>query len=77
MMPESFEYAKNGGRKYLLRNKGDGTFEDVTAKAGLEGENLGFSFGVAAGDYDNNGYVDFQERLSLRGFCSPGVPVEF
>jgi len=42
----------------LLRNKGDGTFEDVTAKAGLAGENLGFSFGVAAGDYDNDGYVD-------------------
>ena len=31
MMPESFEYAQNGGRKYLFRNKGDGTFEDVTA----------------------------------------------
>ena len=31
MMPESFEYAKNGGRKYLFRNRGDGTFEDVTA----------------------------------------------
>ena len=29
-MPESFEYANNGGRKYLLRNRGDGTFEDVT-----------------------------------------------
>ena len=31
----------------LLRNKGDGTFEDVTAKAGLSGASLGFSFGVA------------------------------
>src|SRR5262249_46492015 len=30
IMPESFEYAKNGGHKHLLRNKGDGTFEDVT-----------------------------------------------
>jgi hypothetical protein len=35
VMPESFEYAKNGGRKYLLRNKGDGTFEDVTQAAGI------------------------------------------
>src|SRR4030081_3139131 len=35
----------------LLRNKGDGTFEDVTQKAGLAGESLGFSFGAAAGDY--------------------------
>ena len=25
-MPESFEYANNGGRKYLLRNMGDGKF---------------------------------------------------
>ena len=42
----------------LLRNKGDGTFEDVTAKAGLSGVNVGFSFGVAVGDYDNNGWDD-------------------
>ena len=27
IMPESFEYANNGGRKYLLRNGGDGTFD--------------------------------------------------
>ena len=38
--------------------RGDGTFEDVTARAGLTGENLGYSFGVAAGDYDNDGYTD-------------------
>jgi hypothetical protein len=42
----------------LLRNKGDGTFEDVTEKAGLSGANLGYSFGVAAGDYDNDGNED-------------------
>jgi len=42
----------------LLRNRGDGTFEDVTRSAGLTGENLGFSFGVAVGDYDNDGYPD-------------------
>jgi len=42
----------------LLRNRGDGTFEDVTAKAGLSGEALGYSFGVAAGDYDNDGNED-------------------
>ncbi|HYN23465.1 MAG TPA: VCBS repeat-containing protein, partial [Pyrinomonadaceae bacterium] len=27
MMPESFEYARNGGRKYLFHNLGDGAFE--------------------------------------------------
>ncbi len=42
----------------LLRNKGDGTFEDVTQKAGLTGSDIGFSFGVAAGDYDNDGFTD-------------------
>src|SRR5262245_61935546 len=36
MMPNSFEYATNGGRKYLLRNRGDGRFEDVTEKMGIK-----------------------------------------
>lgn len=42
----------------LLRNKGDGTFEDVTLKAGLLGKQTGYSFGVAAADYDNDGNED-------------------
>jgi hypothetical protein len=42
----------------LLRNRGDRRFEDVTATAGLAGEHLGFSFGVAAADYDNDGDTD-------------------
>jgi hypothetical protein len=42
----------------LLRGRGDGSFEDVTAGAGLEGRELGFSFGVAAGDVDNDGDTD-------------------
>lgn len=42
----------------LLRNNGDGTFEDVTAKAGLTGADLGFCFGVAVADYDNDGHED-------------------
>ena len=42
----------------LVRNKGDGTFEDVTEKAGLTGADLDFCFGVAAGDYDNDGNAD-------------------
>jgi enediyne biosynthesis protein E4 len=42
----------------LLRNKGDGTFEDVTAKAGVTGQQFDFSYGVAVGDYDNDGSPD-------------------
>ena len=42
----------------LLRNNGDGTFEDVTAKAGLTGAGLGYCFGVAIADYDNDGHED-------------------
>ncbi len=40
----------------LFHNNGDGTFTDVTVKAGLAG--LGYSMGVAAGDYDNDGFED-------------------
>jgi hypothetical protein len=46
----------------LFRNNGDGTFADVTEKAGLQG--TGYSMGVAAGDYDNDGFVD----LYVTGF---------
>ncbi len=41
---------------HLYRNNGDGTFTDVTAKAGVEGK--GFGMGVTVGDYDNDGFED-------------------
>ncbi len=40
----------------LYHNNGDGTFTDVTAKAGLQGHSYGM--GVAVGDYDNDGRPD-------------------
>jgi enediyne biosynthesis protein E4 len=40
----------------LFHQKPDGTFEDVTEKAGLQGS--GYGMGVAVGDYDNDGYAD-------------------
>jgi hypothetical protein len=40
----------------LYHQKKDGTFEDVTEKAGLEG--AGYGMGVAVGDYDNDGFED-------------------
>jgi len=49
---------KSGDSYYnrLFRNNGDGTFEDVTAQAGVQGR--GYDIGVAIGDYDNDGYED-------------------
>jgi hypothetical protein len=46
----------------LYHQEPDGTFEDVTERAGLKGE--GYSMGVAAADYDNDGWVD----LFVTGF---------
>ncbi len=40
----------------LYRNNHDGTFSDVTAKSGLN--HCGWGFGVAVGDYDNDGWED-------------------
>lgn len=40
----------------LFHQKPDGTFEDVTERAGLQG--IGFSMGVAVADYDNDGFED-------------------
>ena len=40
----------------LYRNNRDGTFTDVTARAGLQGE--GYCMGVAAADFDNDGRTD-------------------
>ena len=56
MMPESFEYANNGGRKYLLRNSGDGTFEDVTAKVGIASRR--WTLAVGAADLNGSGFPD-------------------
>jgi hypothetical protein len=56
MMPESFEYARNGGRNYLLRNRGDGTFEDVTATVGADSRRWALCVGAA--DLLGSGYPD-------------------
>jgi len=44
-------------RSALYRNNGDGTFTDVTEKAGLGGAGH-YGQGVAVGDFDNDGYPD-------------------
>jgi hypothetical protein len=45
-----------GAPSRLYRNRGDGTFADVTAASGLDRQ--GWGQGVCAGDYDNDGRVD-------------------
>ena len=50
------EKAGEGFWNRLYRNEGGLEFEDVTASAGVAG--AGYSMGVAAGDYDNDGWVD-------------------
>jgi hypothetical protein len=56
IMPESFQYAKNGGRKVLLRNLGDGKFENVTAKVGIDSTR--WTLAAAATDLCGTGYPD-------------------
>ena len=48
--------ANNGGLNRLFRNNGNGTFTDVADSAGVD--DGGDGFGVAWGDYDNDGYLD-------------------
>jgi enediyne biosynthesis protein E4 len=54
----TLEMIKNGTSPSmaLYRNKGDGTFEDVTQKAGLT--HRGWGMGVAFADVDNDGWTD-------------------
>ncbi|RPJ59302.1 MAG: CRTAC1 family protein [Acidobacteria bacterium] len=40
----------------LYKNNGDGTYSDVTLQAGVQG--VSYAMGVAAGDYDNDGWMD-------------------
>jgi hypothetical protein len=56
IMPESFEYAHNGGRKYLLRNRGDGSFADVTEQLGITSRR--WALAATAADLRGTGYSD-------------------
>jgi hypothetical protein len=46
------------GRNYLMRNRGDGTFEDVTDKAGVRGDDRDFSTACCWGDVNGDGIQD-------------------
>lgn len=50
----------------LYRNRRDGTFEDATARAGLQGD--GYCTAAIAGDYDNDGHADLYVIAIGRGY---------
>ena len=61
IMPDSFEYANNGGRKYLLHNNGDGTFHGRHGQDGPRGRTSRCGHaghGGVAADLRGTGYPD-------------------
>ncbi|MGB6432305.1 MAG: CRTAC1 family protein, partial [Candidatus Acidiferrales bacterium] len=51
--------ANENGPNELFLNMKNGTFKDIALSAGVAGDGTAYSKGVAAADYDNDGYVDF------------------
>ena len=47
-----------GTKNFLYRNKGDGTFTDVSSAAGINKASPTYSFTPCVGDYDNDGWPD-------------------
>ena len=56
--PAPYHDANNGPPNSLSRNRGDGTFEDLTLASGMERNNTRFSFAASWGDYDADGWPD-------------------
>lgn len=56
IMPDSFEYATNGGRKYLFHNLGNGKFEEVSEKLGIKSRR--WALAAAAADLRGTGRPD-------------------
>jgi hypothetical protein len=57
IMPDSIEYATNGTRLYLLKGRGDGTFEDVTVQVGLD-KHKAWTLAAVAVDMTGDTYPD-------------------
>jgi len=56
--PRPYYDAQNGPPNFLMRNRGDGTFEDVTAPSGMNQNNNRFTFACGWCDFDNDGWPD-------------------
>ena len=57
-IPFELPDAMEGETDLLFRNRGDGTFEEVSAKAGVNNPDKLHGMGVAWGDYDGDGWPD-------------------
>lgn len=57
-MPSDFQRDDPLFWNRLYRQKKDGTFEDVTLRAGLSRAGNQYGMGAAVGDYDNDGFAD-------------------
>ncbi len=76
--------ASPDGGDRLFRNRGDGTFEDVSLHAGISSYPRGYGHGVGVGDIDNDGWPDlfitrwrsyalFATRATAHSRMSPGL----
>jgi tetratricopeptide (TPR) repeat protein len=56
--PVPYHDAENGPPNFMMRNRRDGTFRDVTAESGLNQNNTRYSFCCGWGDYNGDGWPD-------------------
>lgn len=57
-LPVENPWTMDGESDFLFHNRGDGTFEEVAKKAGVDDSTGRFGLGVVWGDYDNQGWPD-------------------
>jgi enediyne biosynthesis protein E4 len=55
-LPVENPWTMDGESDLLFHNRGDGTFEEVSKKAGVNDPAMRFGLGVVWGDYDNQGW---------------------
>ncbi|MCB9897599.1 MAG: CRTAC1 family protein [Planctomycetes bacterium] len=56
IMQDSFEFAVDGGTNRMFHNLGDGRFEEVAPKLGLDSKR--WAYAVASADFDDDGWPD-------------------
>jgi tetratricopeptide (TPR) repeat protein len=56
--PSPYYDAQDGPPNFLLKNRGNHTFEDVTVSSGMDRSNNRYSFACSWNDYNNDGWPD-------------------